>query len=174
MKKISSLLLMALFFAACQNKDVKTTEADSADTTKYPYTFKKQQGWEMNKDSKNGVIALSTIKSFENMDTTAMGKLLADSVWFNLDGYKFKGTKAQFLNQIQGEFAKMSSFKIEMEDMASVINKDKTEEWVSLWYKQVTATKDGKIDTIQLYNDFKIKDGKVQGLSEYVPHPMKM
>ncbi|RZL62997.1 MULTISPECIES: hypothetical protein [Pedobacter] len=173
MKKISFLLLMALCFGACQNKDTKTTDAETADTTKYPYTFKKVQGWKINNDHKNGLTALSIIKSFENMDTATMGKLLADSVWFNLDGYKFKGTRIQFLNQIQGEFAKMSSFKIDMEDMASVINKDKSEEWVSLWYKQVTSTKDGKIDTIQLYNDFKIKDGKVQGLSEYIQHPMK-
>ncbi|RZK21729.1 MAG: hypothetical protein EOO86_00130 [Pedobacter sp.] len=173
MKTISSLFLIAILFAACQNKEAKTTNVQSADTTNYPYTFKKTQGWEMNKESKNAMAALNLIKSFENMDTASMGKLLQDSVWFHLDGYKFKGTKSQFLNEIQGEFAKMKSFNIEMEDMASVINKDKTEEWVSLWYKQVTTTKDNKVDTIQLYNDFKIKDGKVQGLSEYVQHPMK-
>ncbi|MCX3265314.1 hypothetical protein OQZ29_11195 [Pedobacter agri] len=84
-----------------------------------------------------------------------------------------KGTKSQFLKDVTGEFARMRNLKIEMEDMESVINKDKTEEWVSLWYKQVTTTKDGKVDTIQLYNDFKLKDGKVQGMSEYVQHPMK-
>jgi len=173
MKKFSSLLLMALFFGACQEKSTTTTNANTVDSTKYPYTLKKVQGWEINKDSKNALAALNTIKSFERMDTAAMAKLLADSVWFNLDGYRFKGTKSQFLKQIQSEFARMSSFKIDMEDMASVVNKDKSEEWVSLWYKQVTATKDGKIDTIQLYNDFKIKDGKIQGLSEYVQHPMK-
>ncbi|WP_316808022.1 hypothetical protein [Pedobacter agri] len=173
MKAISSLFLIALGFAACQNHDVKTTNTASADTTNYPYVFKKVQGWEMNKDTKNSLTALRVIKSFEKMDTSAMGKLLHDSVWFNLDGYKFKGTKSEFLNQIQGEFAKMSSFKIEMEDMESVINKDQTEEWVSLWYKQVTTTKDGQVDTIQLYNDFKLKDGKILGLSEYVQHPMK-
>ncbi|RZJ90214.1 MAG: hypothetical protein EOO20_08775 [Chryseobacterium sp.] len=173
MKTISSLFVIALIFAACQNHDANISETPSSDTTKYPYEFKKVQEWEMNKDAKNGLTTLNVIKSFENMDTLAMGKLLHDSVWFNLDGYKFKGTKSQFLKDVTGEFARMRNLKIEMEDMESVINKDKTEEWVSLWYKQVTTTKDGKVDTIQLYNDFKLKDGKVQGMSEYVQHPMK-
>jgi len=54
-----------------------------------------------------------------------------------------------------------------------VINKDKSEEWVSLWYSQVSTTKDGKSDTVSLYNDIKLKDGKVFRLSEYIQHPMK-
>lgn len=174
MKKILSLSLIALLFAACQNKEAKTKDsATTADTTKYPYTVKKVQNWEMNSDSKNLVTAMTFIKTFENLDTASMGKVLADSVWLTLDGYQFKGTKPEFLKQVQGEFAKMSSFKIQMQDAESVINKDKSEEWVSLWYSQVSTTKDGKVDTVNLFNDIKLKDGKVIGLSEYVQHPMK-
>lgn len=65
MKKFSSLLLMALFFGACQEKSTTTTNANTVDSTKYPYTLKKVQGWEINKDSKNALAALNTIKSFE-------------------------------------------------------------------------------------------------------------
>jgi len=173
MKKFSSLMLIALLFVACQNKEAKTTSTEPADSTKYPYAIKNAQTWEMNNDSKNALTAMTLIKTFENLDTAGMSKILTDSVWFNLDGYKFKGTKTQFLNEIQAEFAKMSGFKIEMEDMESVINKDKSEEWVSLWYTQVSTTKDGKSDTVRLFNDIKLKDGKVSGLSEYVQHQMK-
>jgi hypothetical protein len=173
MKQLSSLILTALLFAACQNKEAKTTDAATADSTKYPYTIKKIQNWEMNPDNKNAIAAMTLIKTFENLDTASMGKILADSVAFDLDGYKFKGTKPQFLKQIQGEFEKMKGFKIEMQDMESVVNKDKTEEWVSLWYSQVSTTKEGKADTVALYNDVQFKDGKVVRLSEYVQHPMK-
>ncbi|RZL44155.1 MAG: hypothetical protein EOP00_21030 [Pedobacter sp.] len=174
MKKISSLVFTALFLAACQNKEAKTAgSASTADTTKYPYTVKKVENWEMNKDTKNLFTSMTLIKTFEALDTAAMGKVLADSVWFTLDGYQFKGTKPQFLKQIQGEFAKMNSFKINMQDYESVINKDKTEEWVSLWYSQISTAKDGKTDTVNLFNDVKLKDGKVVGLSEYIQHPMK-
>lgn len=173
MKNLSLLFIVALFFTACQTKETKSTESVLADSTSYPYTIKKMQSWEMNADSKNALTAMVLIKTFENLDTAAMGKILADSVSFDLDGYKFKGTKPEFLNQIQSEFAKMSSFKIEMQDMESVVNKDKSEEWVSLWYTQISTTKEGKSDTISLYNDIKIKEGKVVRLSEYVQHPMK-
>lgn len=173
MKKFSSLMLIALLFAACQSKNATSSDSAKADTTKYPYTIKKANNWEINTDSKNLVIATTLIKTFENLDTVNMSKVLADSVWFVLDGYKFKGTKPQFLKEIQEEFGKMSSFKIQMQDMESVVNKDKSEEWVSLWYNQISTTKDGKSDTINLFNDIKLKNGKVEGLSEYVQHPMK-
>lgn len=173
MKKFSSLMLIALLFAACQSKESSGTDTAKADTTKYPYTLKKVSNWEMNSDTKNLMAATTLIKTFENLDTANMSKVLADSVWFMLDGYKFKGTKPQFLKEIQMEFGKMKSFKIQMEDMESVISKDKSEEWVSLWYHQVSSTKDGKSDTVSLFNDIKLKNGKVEGLSEYVQHPMK-
>jgi len=174
MKKFISLSFFAFLFAACQNKEAKTgVVSPAADTTQYPYTIKTPQNWEMNPDHNNMVAAMTLIKTFESLDTANMGKVLADSVWFTLDGYKFKGTKSEFLKQIQSEFAKMNGFKISMEDAESVINKDKDEEWVSLWYTQVSTTKDGKTDTIRLFNDISLKDGKVLGLSEYAQHPMK-
>ena len=173
MKKLLTPLAAVLLLAACQNHDPKIVSPSSSDTTKYPFQIKKVHNWEMNSDSKNLVVAMTLLKTFENLDTAGMKKVLADSVWFILDGYKFKGTKPEFLKQIQGEFAKMSSFKIEIEDAESVINKDKSEEWVSLWYNQISVMKDGKADTINLFNDIKLKDGKVLGLSEYVQHPMK-
>ena len=116
----------------------------------------------------NGFIDLD--KKFSQVDCMTV---LGNTTFRNKDGYKFKGTKPEFLNQIQSEFSKMSGFKIEMQDMESVINKDKSEEWVSLWYSQVSTTKDGKSDTVSLYNDIKLKDGKVFRLSEYIQHPMK-
>ncbi|GGI26428.1 hypothetical protein [Pedobacter mendelii] len=173
MKKLSILFSLIVLFAACQNKEVKTTDSATSDTTKYPYAVKKVQNWAMNPDSKNLITAMTLIKTFENLDTSSMGKVLADSVWFDLDGYQFKGTKAEFLKQIQSEFNKMSGFKIQMEDAESVINKDKSEEWVSLWYSQISTTKTGKADTVNLFNDIKLKGGKVSGLSEYIQHPMK-
>ncbi|MDQ0639434.1 PBP1b-binding outer membrane lipoprotein LpoB [Pedobacter sp. W3I1] len=148
MKKLSSLIMAALLFAACQNKEAKTADTATADNTKYPYTIKQVQNWQMNPDTKNAITAMTLIKTFENLDTASMSKVLADSMALDVDGYKFKGTKAQFLKEIQGEFNKMKGFKIEMQDMESVVNKDKSEEWVSLWYSQVSTTKEGKSDTV--------------------------
>ncbi len=173
MKKLSTLIVATLLFAACENKEAKTTDTTTADSTKYPYTIKQVQNWEMNPDTKNAVTAMTLIKTFENLDTASMSKVLADSMALAVDSYQFKGTKAQFLKEVQGEFNKMKGFKIEMQDMESVVNKDKSEEWVSLWYNQVSTTKDGKTDTVALFNDIQLKNGKVVRLSEYIQHPMK-
>ncbi|TCD00661.1 hypothetical protein EZ449_20055 [Pedobacter frigidisoli] len=173
MKKISSLFVIALFFAACQNKEAKTTDSATADTTKYPYTPKKNRNWEMNADSKNMVVAMSALKAFANLDTTSLKPLLGDSLQLNVDGYEFKGTSSQFLKEAKHEMDKFKSIKIMLEDMESVISKDKTEEYVSLWYTQASEMKDGKTDTVNFFNDFKLKNGKVVHWSEYVQHPMK-
>lgn len=173
MKKLSLLFSIALLFAACQNKDVVTTDSAKADTTKYPYTPKKIQGWEMNRDSKNTVVAMSALKAFQNLDTMALKPFLGDSIHLTIDGYEFKGTNTQFLKEARHEMDRFKSIQIELQDMESVINKDKTDEYVSLWYKQISSFKDGKADTVNLFNDFKLKGGKIIEWSEYVQHPMK-
>lgn len=172
-KKLTTIFAVTLLFAACQSKDAKTTDSAMADTTKYPYTPKKVHNWEMNPDSKNMVAAMSALKGFANLDTTAVKPFIGDSIWLVVDQYEFKGTKSQFLGVAKHEMDRFNHIEIDMEDMESVISKDKSEEWVSLWYKQISTMKDGKVDTVNCFNDFKLKDGKVVGWSEYIQHPMK-
>jgi hypothetical protein len=56
---------------------------------------------------------------------------------------------------------------IKMEDWESVISKDKNEEYVTLWYKQINEDMNGKKDSFDLVNDLKLKNGKIIQLSEY-------
>lgn len=173
MKKLSFLFLVALSFAACQNKETMATGGSSSDTTKYPYTIKDPEEWEMNSDPKNLLLAMNTVKAFENLDTTALKPLIGDSIHLIVDSYEFKGLKGDFLKTAQMEMDKYKSITITLQDRESVISKSKKEEWVSLWYKQVSEMKDGKKDTLNFFNDLRIKDGKVIIWSEYVQHPMK-
>ncbi|WP_316785422.1 hypothetical protein [Pedobacter frigiditerrae] len=172
MKKLSFLFLLALSFAACQNKETTATAGSSADTTKYPYTIKDPEEWEMNKDPKNLLAAMNAVKAFENLDTAALKEFIGDSINLVVDGYEFKGLKAEFIKSAQEEMNKYKNITITLQDRESVINKDKTEEWVSLWYKQVHETKDGKKDSLNFFNDLRIKNGKVIIWSEYIQHPM--
>ena len=56
--------MATLLFTACENKEAKTTDmAAVADSTKYPYTIKQVQNWEMNPDTKNAVTAMTLIKN---------------------------------------------------------------------------------------------------------------
>lgn len=53
-----------------------------------------------------------------------------------------------------------------MNDYESVISKDKKDEWVTLWYKQITTDKKGKVDSISVVDDIKIENGKITVLDE--------
>ena len=172
MKKLNALFFGVLLFAACQNKETATTDVKS-NATVYPYTIKDAEDWEMSTDSKNMVIAMSAVKAFENRDTAALKAFIGDSINLIVDGYEFKGLKADFLKSAQEEMNKYKSITISMEDAESVTNKDKSKQWVSLWYKQYWEDKDGKKDSVRYFNDIQLKDGKVVIWSEYVQHAMK-
>jgi len=57
--------------------------------------------------------------------------------------------------------------RIDMRDWESVISKDKSEEWVTLWYTEHWETKAGVKDSAALINDINLKNGKIIGLNEY-------
>ena len=172
MKRLFLLFLGTLLFAACQNKETVTTEV-KADGTPYPYTIKEAEKWEMNSDSKNMQVAMSALKAFENRDTAALKAFIGDSINLVVDGYEFNGLKADFIKNTQEELTKFKSILIKMEDAESVVNADKSKQWVSLWYKQYWEDKDGKKDSANYFNDIKIKDGKIVIWSEYIQHAMK-
>lgn len=172
MKKLSILFFSVLLFAACKNKETASTD-EKADSTVFPYTIKDAEDWEMNTDSKNMLVAMSAVKAFENRDTAALKAFIGDSINLKVDGYEFKGLKADFLKSVQEEMNRYKSITISMEDAESVTNKDKSKQWVSLWYKQNWEDKDGKKDSISFFNDLQIKDGKVVVWSEYIQHAMQ-
>jgi hypothetical protein len=59
-----------------------------------------------------------------------------------------------------------SAVKIKMNDWESVISADKTEEWVTLWYKEYHTDKKGNVDSMGVVDDLKIEKGKAVILDE--------
>ena len=60
------------------------------------------------------------------------------------------------------------NYSIKMQDWESVISKDKTEEYVTLWYREYKENTNGKKDSMDVVNDLKMKDGKIIGLDQYI------
>jgi len=56
---------------------------------------------------------------------------------------------------------------IKMRDWESVIAKDKTQEWVTLWYTQYSDNAKGVKDSVAVIDDIQIKNGKISQLDEY-------
>ena len=53
-----------------------------------------------------------------------------------------------------------------MDDWESVISKDKSMEYVSLWYKEMWEDAKGKKDSLEQMDDLRMKNGKIIGLNE--------
>jgi hypothetical protein len=171
MKKIHLLFLAPLLMVACQTKPVANAASTSADSTiKLPYSLKKESAWQMNPDKHNLQTALNAIKAFETNDTTAMKGLIADSIHVYYEGGEFNGKRADFLKAVKQEMDMYKDMHVDMDDWESVINKDKSEEWVSTWYKQKWQNNKGKTDSLQVFNDMKLKGGKLVRWVDYARH----
>ncbi|WP_316737439.1 hypothetical protein [Pedobacter aquatilis] len=172
MKNLSILIGAIPLLVACQYNGPKIKDIFSADTSSSPYKIELNKHWQIGTDSTNSIKMLKLLKGFEKLDTAMMSVDMADTVTFFLDGYRFKGTKKHFLDQMEFEFNRMTSFKITVYEVVPFVNDE--EESVNLWYEQINITKEGKIDTVYLYNKVKFTDGKLVELLEYIQHPIKV
>jgi hypothetical protein len=75
-------------------------------------------------------------------------------------------TKKVWRNFLMMNVIKYSGVKVVMQDWVTVISKDKSEEWVTLWYKQINTLKNGKVDSMNVVDDLKFTNGKIVVLDE--------
>ncbi|MBE7510551.1 MAG: hypothetical protein HS118_10190 [Bacteroidia bacterium] len=180
MKKVTKqfLLLAAagMILTSCQNgsntktdaaKDSTASATSAASTEKmdYPYTIKHPDNWDIG-SQQNTLIALSALKAWENQNMDESLKYFADSVDISFDGMSKKVSK-DTLRAIIAPSEAPKSIKIKMEDWLSSISKDKQDEWVSLWYTQYIEKANGTTDSVDVFDDIKMKDGKIIRLDEY-------
>lgn len=175
MKKLSILAAMVILIFACkQNSEptevAKTPETKPAEAVAeaiiYPYKpTTPYRDWEIG-SQKNTVLAMNGLKAFENGDIAGTLAYFADSCQMVFDGYDAKLDKKGMEKFFSEERARYSNMKVVMQDWESVISKDKTAEYVTLWYKQINTMKNGKVDSVNVVNDLKFANGKVVILDE--------
>ena len=180
MKTAHTLLLLgfAAITSACNNSkettstetNTETTTKQTATTTNLPYTKNSKYNWEFNPDQKNEAIVLNVFKAMEQLDHQTIGKFTADSIVSNIDGVKFKGTREQIMQLNKDFFATLKTLNVVPTDWRSVISKDKSEEWVSVWFTQHWEDQKGQHDSVNVFNDIKLKDGKITAWNEYLQH----
>lgn len=179
MKQLLFVCAIALF-ASCNNAATTETKKDPAgDATApaekkampaMPFALDKPyQNWQPG-DQQHALTVMSSLKAWENGDIAKSMESFADTVKIFFDGWQ--GTYSK--DSLAKEFAKyrgsLASATIKMDDWESVISEDKKEEWVTLWYKQITTDKKGKTDSMNCINDAMIKNGKIAVLNEAIRH----
>ncbi|WP_231491689.1 hypothetical protein [Pedobacter sp. Leaf170] len=170
MKNSSILIGVIPLLMACQYSGKNLKDVFSSDTIQSPYKIQEFKNWKLGTDSTNSFKMLRLLKGFEKLDTAMMSAEMADTVIFFLDGYRFNGSRSRLLQQMENEFNRMNTFKITVYEVIPLVND--SEESVNLWYEQINITKEGKIDTVYLYNKVKFKKGKIVELIEYIQHPV--
>lgn len=169
MKKSVLIFFATAIIAGCDSKPVSTETAAVAEVEKIDYAYlpanHAPDNWESG-DQKNIAIVLKSLKAFEMGNVDASLEAFADSVEFAADGIDRKFSKAELKAQFSEAWANMSGMKIQMDDYETVVSKDKKNNWVSLWYKQIMTGKSGKVDSVYCMNDIKIENGKITVLDE--------
>jgi hypothetical protein len=175
MKKTMLFFLAAIALTSCNNSGTETKEPVKDSTVpappapvavNYPYTIDHPDNWDMGSTS-NTMVALSALKAFENGNVAESMKYFGDSIHLQFDGLDKKmsadSVKTMFTTWRNG----FKTVDVKMEDWESVISKDKTQEWVTLWYSQKWEDTKGKKDSAAYIDDLQIKDGKIVRLDEY-------
>ena len=162
---------VSIFTIGCNNQaSTKEIVADStAPAEKIDYAYLPEDhpadNWDRG-DQKKIAMVLKSLKAFENGNVEESLVPFADSVNWSYDGFDAKISRDSLKAMFTDAWKNMSSMKIHMDDYEAVISKDKKEEFVTLWYKQVTTDKKGKIDSAACVDDLKIENGKITVLDE--------
>ena len=164
-----------IVFVSCNNDGTTSTEVKNDSTVStsnesaspnYPYTIDHPDNWETG-SRENTAVALNALKAFENGDVEKSMEYFGDSVHLLFDGMDMTVGKDSMQSMFKSMRSSLKNMNIKMLDWESVISKDKNEEYVTLWYKQINEDMNGKKDSFDLVNDLKLKNGKIIQLSEY-------
>ncbi|MEO5685489.1 MAG: hypothetical protein ABIQ88_22775 [Chitinophagaceae bacterium] len=172
MKKIMVIACVSVLTIGCNNQaPAKEGSLPAADSTaeKIEYAYLPESHppdyWDRG-DQKNVAIALKALKGFETGNIEESLEQFADSVAWSFDGFDARISKDSMRTLFKDAWKNMKSVQIKMDDYEAVISRDKKEEFVTLWYKQIVTDRAGKTDSMSCVNDFKIEKGKIALLDE--------
>jgi len=183
MKKILLVAAVAAL-AACNNSDnakVESMNKDSSGTAKmadnmnYPYTTDYSHDFEMG-DPKNSMSLLELYKNWDanNMDNAKQYFADNDTMFFS-DGNVFMGSRDS-LFAIAGKMrASMGTVVDSVHAFTPLRSKDKDEQWVLIWTREISTDAKGKKTVRELQETWRFdKNGKVNMMYQYAQEPPKM
>jgi len=111
--------------------------------------------------------ALKALKAWELGKMDEAIQYFADTVQVQFDALDKKMPKDSLKKFLTAGWNYNKNVKIKVSDYESVESTDKTQEWVTMWYRQYTENKNGVKDSIEIVNDAQFKNGKMVRLDEY-------
>jgi hypothetical protein len=169
MRKTFLFLAAAVLLAACSNEKKEETKTDdqSKSSVTLPYTASYSSSFEMGDPKHVATILQGSWKDWEEnkLDKT---KWLADTiVAFHSNFMVSQGADsliARWKRLRNGYTSVIDTIEAAM----SVRSKDKNENWVLVWGKEINTNSEGKTDTSHLMETWRInKDGKADLLLQH-------
>ena len=183
MRKIYLFAAIA-FLAACNSSaDKSKTEAvtasgsDSAkqESLTYPYTPDYSSDFEIG-DAKNAQTLLALYHDWDNntLDNSKSSFAEIDTMYFS-DGSMFAGSRDSLFavaNKMRGQ---MGSVVDSVHAWVPLRSKDKKEDWVLIWTREISTDSKGKKTAKELHEVWRFdKNGKINLVYQYEQHPPKM
>jgi hypothetical protein len=185
MKNVFLLAVIAAFSSCNSGTETKddamgTMSSDSTKKEDVVYAYPVQYtNFEMG-DAKHAQSILNIWKAWDNNDLTSVKDSFSDSLELHLaDGSLIKGSRDSVLSTLQLYRNNFSSIKSSVDGVMSIkgLNKNtnQNENYVAVWGKEVSTTKNGKTDSLWLHEIWLIdKDGKTNYATQYsqvIPKP---
>lgn len=166
----ASLILLA----ACNSNDDSKKEltvsstANESEKITYPMPSEYSDTWEMG-DPKNSVSILNLYKGWVEGNLESFKTILADSVelhWATGDVNTGPGDSVlPIILAYRNQFAEV---KNTIHGFMSVRHRDLKQDFVMVWVKEITTTKDGKKDSVELQENWRLNNaGKIDAIYQY-------
>lgn len=162
-----------IILAACNSSQpgptetAKTTTDSVVQDIKSPfpimYSSKFAQG-----DPKNAESILTIWKDYADGNMMAHKELVADSLRvYAADGFMLYEGRDSALTLIQAHRSSYKSVEDRVAAISSLRSTDKNEDWVLIWGKEITTQKNGKVDSVNLMETWRFKNGKADLVYQY-------
>ncbi len=174
------ILPICLFIlGACTSNKEESTETAATSTTTaaastesatvtYPVATGYSPTWEAG-DHKNAIALLNLGNQWMAGNVDALGPSFADSVslYFS-DGTRFLGRRDSMIATMKAYRNMYSEIKSEVHNIVPLRHKDTKEDWVCIWLKEITVSKKGKKDSVELQENWRFNnEGKADLVYQY-------
>ncbi|MDB5226009.1 MAG: hypothetical protein JWN78_202 [Bacteroidota bacterium] len=172
MKKLFIYVALLLFAVACKPKattDASGTPAAAAPSD-MPYTPDRPwKNWGVG-DPQNSATVMKMLKAWEKKDVAQALSYFADSTEMAFDNYRAKLSHDSMKPFLDRTLADYKTVSVKMDDWESVVSEDKKDAWVTVWYKQTWVDNKGVTDSLDVTDEARLKDGKIDAFVEYTMH----
>ena len=160
---------------AAETAKPATDSAAVAPTINSPYEIGYSSKFIMG-NPKNAESILTLWKDYDNGNLSAHKDILADTFAAHLGGgAELRATRDSAIGIIQKHRDALKTAIDRVDAIMAVRSTDKNEDWVLIWGTEIDTHKDGKVDSVNLQETWRInKDGKADLLFQFErPFPAK-